>query len=419
MELNLNKLVVGLSRALDFMEIDFLGVVSNHSKRVAYIALQTAIVHGMGHKELFDLATLAILHDNGMGKAFQLARDSKAPSQVGPEEHTMNKYDKGPGHCVAGEENVKGFPFLTVPKEVLRYHHENYDGSGFFHVKGEQIPCMAQLIRLADMVELHADLRNIDFAGKHELGVFLAKQDGTTLSPEIVADFWAAASYPAFWLDLKDEFVELALSRLVPRFSTNIRWQDLRKVTRIFSRIIDSKSRFTLLHSQELAERTGRMGAFYGLDDEHIAELQIAADLHDIGKLAVCNDILEKPGKLGPEEIDVIQRHTYYTRISLQSVTGFENITEWAANHHEKLDGSGYPYKKKAADLDFNARLLACLDVYQALTEERPYRGALSHAKAMEILGELVVQGKIDSGIVQDIDQVFGVSNPSNNAKHS
>jgi HD-GYP domain-containing protein (c-di-GMP phosphodiesterase class II) len=82
-------------------------------------------------------------------------------------------------------------------------------------------------------------------------------------------------------------------------------------------------------------------------------------------------------------------------------------ITEWASNHHEKLNGKGYPFGKVAKDLDFNSRLISCLDIYEALTEERPYRIGLSHEEAMDILNKMKADGFIDSEITKDIDYVF------------
>jgi HD-GYP domain-containing protein (c-di-GMP phosphodiesterase class II) len=409
MNFNLNNLVVALSHAIDFMEIDFLGVVSNHSKRVAYIAMRTAEHAGLSRESLFDLATLAILHDNGIGAAFRTPRTGDGPDGNPPApSNGFPAMEGAAAHCVAGEENLKGYPLLTGVRNIITYHHENWDGSGFFHLKGDEIPLMAQLIRIADLIELKGNLGGVDYEGKRQLYDYLERQTGTLFSKDLVDSFHETAAYPAFWLDLKDEFIRDALHRIAPQFAQEMSWSEIREVTKIFSRIIDSKSRFTRMHSQELSERAGRMGSFYGMSGEEIDELRIAADLHDIGKLAVSNSILDKEGKLGPQEIDVIQRHTYYTRVSLESIAGFERITEWAANHHEKLDGSGYPYRKPAAGLDFNSRLMACLDIYQALAEERPYRTALSHERTMEILRGMTAQGKIEAAIVEDLDRVFG-----------
>lgn len=136
--------------------------------------------------------------------------------------------------------------------------------------------------------------------------------------------------------------------------------------------------------------------------------MRIAADLHDLGKIMVPNEILDKPGSLTREEIDVVQSHTFYTRKALEVVSGFEEITEWAANHHEKLNGKGYPIGLTASQLDFNSRLMACIDIYQALTEERPYRTALSHEDAMGILFSMAKQSLIDASIVNDVNAVLG-----------
>ena len=90
---------------------------------------------------------------------------------------------------------------------------------------------------------------------------------------------------------------------------------------------------------------------------------------------------------------------------ALGKVKGFEEISEWTYNHHERLDGSGYPRGLKGDELDFNSRLLACLDIYQALGEDRPYRKAMSHEEAMSIMRQMVKDGKIDGEITEDIEK--------------
>ena len=153
------------------------------------------------------------------------------------------------------------------------------------------------------------------------------------------------------------------------------------------------------------------MADYYKMDVNEKMKLIIAADLHDIGKLAVPNSILDSPNKLSDEEFNIIKKHPYYTRLALQEIKGFEDITEWASNHHEKLNGKGYPFGKVAKDLDFNSRLMTCLDIYEALTEERPYRIGLSHEEAMDILNKMKDDGFIDTEITKDIDYVFNKAN--------
>jgi HD-GYP domain-containing protein (c-di-GMP phosphodiesterase class II) len=153
---------------------------------------------------------------------------------------------------------------------------------------------------------------------------------------------------------------------------------------------------------------TSKMAKYYNKSEEETLKLIIAADLHDIGKLAIPNSILDKPGKLTKEEFDIIKTHSKYTRLCLEPLYGFKDIIEWTSNHHEKLNGTGYPNGIGGEKLDFNSRLLACLDIYQALTEDRPYREALSHEQSMEILCEMANDNLIDSNITKDIDFVFG-----------
>jgi putative nucleotidyltransferase with HDIG domain len=109
-----------------------------------------------------------------------------------------------------------------------------------------------------------------------------------------------------------------------------------------FAEVIDAKSPFTYRHSNGVAEAAVAIGAQLGLPPEETGFLRRAALLHDIGKLSVSNSILEKPGKLTGEEWQVMKKHPYFTHEVLRRVSGFEVLSEVAATHHEKLDGSGY-----------------------------------------------------------------------------
>jgi HD-GYP domain-containing protein (c-di-GMP phosphodiesterase class II) len=149
------------------------------------------------------------------------------------------------------------------------------------------------------------------------------------------------------------------------------------------------------------------MGKHYNYGPQELAEVYLAASLHDLGKLAIPSAILEKPGKLTTEEFDIIKNHVKLTWDLLNDIEGFETICRWACNHHEKLDGSGYPFGKKANELDFNSRLLACLDLYQAISEERPYHPGRNHADTMPILYDMANSGKIDRDIVNDLNTVL------------
>lgn len=165
-----------------------------------------------------------------------------------------------------------------------------------------------------------------------------------------------------------------------------------------------------------IAKKAEMMGEYYGLDDDICSCLYIAGALHDIGKLMIPENILEKPGKLTREEYSEIQNHAMGTYRMLSNIGGLEDITRWAALHHEKLDGSGYPFGLKGNQLGKMERLMACLDIYQALCEERPYKKGFSHKAAIDILKEMGANNQLDPEIIKDIDDCMGSYETENNA---
>lgn len=398
---NLNEFLLSVSFALDFVEMDILGVKSNHGKRVAYISLRIAQELKMTPEQLYDIATLSILHDNGVSEKWI---HDKLSSQTSLD---IKALDTVKEHCIIGEENSSSYPFLTDVSNVIKYHHEKYDGTGYFKVKGSEIPLMSQIISLADTIEIKFNLQNNDSSEKESVISYVTQQSNIAFSPEIADAFCNVANDNNFWSELKDKYIDSVINKMIPKFSLELSFEEIHNITRVLSKIIDSKSRYTYRHSAELSNKVAFMADFYGIKGDEKMKLVIAADLHDIGKLAVPNQILDSPRALTNQEFEIIKKHTYYTRMALQEIKGFEDITEWASNHHEKLNGMGYPYGFRARELDFNSRLMGCLDIYEALTEDRPYRLRLSHNEAIEILTTMSKGGFVDSEITEYIDIAF------------
>jgi len=403
MKFNLNQFLLALSDALDFVEINTLGATSFHSKRVAYIALRLSDFYNLNDKEKFDLCSFAILHDNGLS-------EEKTVNQFEdtPQNSNMNILEQYTEHCEIGERNTIGFPFLSEHKNIIKYHHENYDGTGFYKLKGEEIPLLAQIIALADTVDNIFHFENPSIENRDKIINFINEKEEKLYSKELVKNFNTLAKLPSFWLDLQSNNLETIVANKIPNFTMNIGLEHLVKLSSVFSTIIDSNSSFTSRHSSGLCEKVEKMAHYYNFDSEKIMKLIISANLHDLGKLAVANKILDKQAALTKNEFETVKCHTYYTRQALQKINGFEDIVEWASNHHEKLDGNGYPYGFNADELDHECRLMTCLDIYQALTEDRPYRKGMSHEKTMDILNEQASKGYIDKDIVADLEKVFG-----------
>ena len=389
-EFNLNSFLNSISFVLDYAEKDILKDITNHSRRVSYIAVNIGKKIGLDDKSIFDLGALAILHDCGSG-GFDYKKNSSLIIE----------------HCKIGEKIVKDFPFFTNVTNVILYHHEYDDGTGIFQKKVDEIPLLSRIISLANTVEnIYVNITK----DRQKIIGQLGKLRDKKFDSFLVDAFISAQNEVKFWVDIQDYFIFKSLNDLIPKFSIKMDFKEIRSITEIISNIVDYKSEFTLRHSKGLSEKALLMSEFYKFDLDTKYQLGIAADLHDIGKLAISNNILDKNGKLEPFEFLEIKSHAYLTRKALENICGFEKITEWAANHHEKLNGRGYPLGKTDDELDFCSRILGCLDIYQALTEERPYRASLSHEKSISIMKSMSENYEIDSNIVDSIDKVFCLS---------
>ncbi len=403
MKFPLNQFLLAVSDSLDFVEIDVLGATSNHARRVAYISLRLAESFGFSDEELYDLCSFSILHDNGLCQEVFLG-GIELP-QIKDKRNALESYRV---HCRYGEENVERYPFLTNTRDVILYHHENWDGSGYFGVKGDDIPLMAQIVALADTVDNLFHFETPSVANRKKIVEFITVRSKSWFSPSLVEAFLDTQKHLSFWLDMQEPQLYDKLNQLLPCYPQELSLNEVYEITRVFSKIVDSKSPFTRRHSSGLEEKAENMGRFYGWSEEKVIMLKISASLHDLGKLAIPNIILDKPAQLDSDEMEIMKSHVYYTGVALEKISEFGEMKDWAAHHHERLDGSGYPNGICGDKLSFEERLLMCLDMYQALTEERPYRSIMAHDKAMEILTKEANSGKIDFNITKDIDKVFG-----------
>lgn len=397
MKIYLNELLFQISYALDCVERDLLNVSTNHSKRVAYMCLLLSKRMGMGPDEQVDLACSAVLHDNALTEYIL--------------SESVNKEDKVrklnvARHCELGERNVADFPFINDTRGYILYHHENADGSGPFSKKSSEIPLGAKLIRITDGVDAAFGLGKAK-EGKFERMTEHVKKSGGSLYDEQIAQIFLEVISRDVVDAMDDSNIDKVIAEAMPQAVKPCPLEKLAGFSETVSKIVDYKSHFTKEHSYQIAQKAAIMADYYGFDKDTRLQFYLAAAFHDIGKLATPIEILEKPGSLTDQEFTIMKQHAKDTYQMLSRISGFEQITVWACSHHEKLDGTGYPFGKTGDELDFNCRLLACIDIYQALSEDRPYRKGMSHEKAMEIIYDMAQQGKIDSCIPADLDKVL------------
>jgi putative nucleotidyltransferase with HDIG domain len=182
---------------------------------------------------------------------------------------------------------------------------------------------------------------------------------------------------------------------------------DIEKFALCFADIIDQRSPFTFNHSTGIAEISKKVVKHLGYDEETQNKMYLVGLLHDIGKLHVPTDILHKNGTLTPEERFEINKHVYYTRKILEQIEGFEEITNIAANHHEKLNGCGYPNHLTEEQLGELEKVMSICDVFQSLTEERPYRAMMPLDKVWQVIDDMAENQHLDKPLVDKVKQAF------------
>jgi len=149
-----------------------------------------------------------------------------------------------------------------------------------------------------------------------------------------------------------------------------------------FNQLLDLKDLNTGVHSTRLAEWGLRVGQELGLDENTLRNLEVAALLHDIGKVGIPDAILRKPGKLDPEEYALIKKHPDYGWAVLRMLPGFESAALDILHHHESVDGSGYPAGLRNSEIPIVSRIVCVIDAYDAMVSSRPYRKGLPFQEA-------------------------------------
>src|SRR6202045_5311517 len=155
-----------------------------------------------------------------------------------------------------------------------------------------------------------------------------------------------------------------------------------------FNQLLDLKDLNTGVHSTRLAEWGMRVGQELGLEEPVLQKLEIAALLHDIGKVGIPDAILRKPGKLDDEEYALMKKHPEYGWAVLRMLPGFERAALDILHHHESFDGKGYPAGLKDSEIPVVSRIVCVIDAFDAMVSSRPYRKGLPYEEAVRRLNE-------------------------------
>jgi HD-GYP domain-containing protein (c-di-GMP phosphodiesterase class II) len=217
------------------------------------------------------------------------------------------------------------------------------------------------------------------------------KRAGSWFDPSLVASLERVATQEAFWTTLGSPEIDAAVQALEPA-EHEIPLSDdyLDDIATAFGQVVDSKSPYTSGHSSRVALYTDMIAEALHLPEQRRRWLRRGALLHDVGKLGVSNSVLDKAGKLDREEWDAVKLHATYTETILSRIGAFSDLARIAGAHHERLDGGGYPRGLKAEDIDLETRIITTADIFDAITAERPYRGAIPVLQALEMMEQTV-----------------------------
>jgi putative two-component system response regulator len=173
---------------------------------------------------------------------------------------------------------------------------------------------------------------------------------------------------------------------------------------------IEAKDPYTVGHCDRLSVYAEALGKRIGLTSDLQIALRRGGIVHDLGKVAVPEHILRKPGKLTPEERKIMQEHPLVGERICAPLKSFRNVLPIIRHHHEKLNGTGYPDGLKGKAIPLTARILSTVDIYDALTTDRPYRRAFSREQALATMYEEVQKCWWDGDLVRELEQVLNTS---------
>ncbi len=288
--------------------------------------------------------------------------------------------------CDRGATIVRKLGLANEASVAVRHLDEHWDGGGYPQgLKGQQIPVLSRLMAVAQ----HLDVFCMEQGPEAAVDTLLERA-GRWFDPELArAARSLDQSRRLFVHCLPNDPVgetRAAILRMVPEEQSSLSAVNIDLICETFADVVDAKSPFTYRHSLGVMDAAAAIGGVLGLPEERMQILRRAALLHDVGKLGISNTILDKATRLTDAEMETVKAHPGMGAEILGHIGAFGEVALLAREHHEKLDGSGYPHGLRGADLSQESRLLAVADIYGALSEDRPYRPGLAPEQIRAIM---------------------------------
>ncbi|MDM4206941.1 HD-GYP domain-containing protein [Klebsiella spallanzanii] len=354
-----------------------------HMQRTALIALELALAAGLSRQQQQTVFCAALLHDIGvLGDKRVIASLNAIDNLDDPHQHR-------------GAEMLDGLATLAPILPIIRDHHFSPDHRGSL----EQ-----HIVYFADVFErLLSGDKSAPTYQSDMINQFRALYQ--EIDPPLCQTLCQLAKKEHFWLHLNPGHIQRMLEIIGPINDVYINIDGLKDICLLIAKIVDTYSSFTASHSLMVGKISRTLAARMNLPELECKKIEIAGYLHDIGKVYIPLKILEKQGELNAEELLQVREHSYMTGEILSAFSELGEIINWAANHHEKLDGSGYPLHLNQDYLQLEDRIIAIADIFTALTEDRPYRHGMSRQQALQLIETDVINGALDKDVYRVLHQ--------------
>lgn len=420
--LKLSELISALSHALDITE----GQPEGHCVRCCWIGMHIGREIGLPEHQLWELYYTLLLKDLGCSSNaaricelyltddLNFKRDFKTVGDSLPQvvrfvlQHTglkaglaerfrsvLHIFKDGPEisreliqtRCQRGAEIARLLRFSEDIAAGIYNLDEHWNGQGKpAGLAGDAIPVYARIALLSQVIDVFHTADGIDAALAE-----VRNRSGQWFDPAQVQAVERLAVTPDFWSTLESPEVEKAVLALEPgRYEVPLDDDYLDDIATAFGQVVDSKSPYTSGHSARVALYTDLIAEALGLDMQRRRWLKRGALLHDVGKLGVSNSVLDKAGQLDAEEWKAVRAHAALTESILSRIHAFSELARVAGAHHERLDGGGYPRGLKEDEITMDTRIITTADIFDAITAERPYRGAIPIPQALEMMAKTV-----------------------------
>lgn len=391
MTVDLFEFVYSISSTSDMVSYE----LTNHHKRVAYLAYKIAQKLGLSKVEKSEIFLAGLLHDIG---ALSTKERMELLKDRAPDLHR---------HSFVGADILKIFkPFSTI-SDIIRFHHLPWDDGKGREFNGNKVSVYSHILHLADRIAVRINDKDDILSQVKGICDKINESKGSLFMPELVDAFLEISKVEYIWLDSVYENIMDIMAEKIELFAIDLNFDEVVNLSKVFALLIDFRSPFTANHSLGVAAVASKIAQLIGFSENECKMMQIAGFLHDLGKLAISNEILEKSDKLSDREFNIIKSHTYYTYRTLQSIKNFETINKWASFHHEQLNGKGYPFHLTAKEIPLGSRIMAVADIFTAITEDRPYRKGMDKDSAIMVLKELVDSNSICEKIVDIVVDNF------------